>query len=167
LEENWPIIIPPLLALIDDAWTPNKVHGCELLTLFLETCPSVLLQRTGLGEVFESALMQYLLYIPTLVTETVSLQILGAVYPTLICLNRARYPDEKDRRLKLKGLDRIMREGVFKGYAHAGEKVRIAEILVKQMIALIDEMDINCAKHLKVRPTRLWKSARKTQLRQD
>lgn len=45
-----------------------------------------------------------------------------------------------------------MREGIFKGYAHAGEKVHIAELLVKQMAILIDEMGIWCAKHLKVSP---------------
>lgn len=151
METNWPVIIPPLLALIDNTWTPNKLRGCELLAVFLEGCPAALLQRTGLGEVFENALTPYLLYLPTLVTETECLQILGAVYPTLIALNRARYLDDKDRGLKLKGLDRIMREGVFKGYAHVGEKVRIAEILVKQMTILIKEMGISSTKHLKVK----------------
>lgn len=95
--------------------------------------------------------MQYLLYLPTLVTETESVQILGAVYPTLIALNHARYPDDRDRGLKLKGLDRIMREGIFKGYAHAGEKVHVAEQLIKHMAFLIEEMGTGCAKHLKVR----------------
>lgn len=151
MEANWPLVIPPLLALIDDAWTPNKVRGCELLTSFLHICPPILLQRTGLGELFESALMQYLLYLPTLVTEMESVQILGSVYPTLIALNHARYSDDRDRGLRMKSLDRIMREGILKGYAHAGEKVRIAEQLVKHMAFLIKEMGAGSAKHLKVR----------------
>ena len=137
--------------MLDDAWTPYKVRGCEFLTVFLHNCPSVLLHRTGLGEVFENTLIQSLLYLPTLVTDAECLQILTAVYPTLIVLNRARYPDQKDQGLKLKCLDRVMREGIFKGYAHAGEKVHIAEMLVQQMASLIKEMGIGSAKHLQVR----------------
>lgn len=137
--------------MIDDASTAHKVRGCELLGLLLERCPSTLLHRTGLGEVFESTLMHYLLYLPTLVTDEDCLQILGAVYPALVALNRARFTDYKDRRLKTKHLDQIMREGIFKGYAHAGEKVYIAEMLVKQMTILIKELGIGSVKHLKVR----------------
>ena len=144
-------MIPPLLALIDDAMASNKVRGCELLTIFLQKCPPVLLQRTGLGEVFESTLMQYLLYLPTIVTERECLQILGAVYPTLITLTNSRFPNSSDRGLRLICLNKIMREGIFKGYAHAGEKVHVAEILLKQMAILIEEMGIWCAKHMKVR----------------
>lgn len=44
-----------------------------------------------------------------------------------------------------------MREGIFKGYAHIGEKVHIAELLMMQMATLVEEMGIWSAKHLKVR----------------
>lgn len=142
-------MVPPLLALLDDTLTSNKVRGCELLTLFLQKCPSVLLERTGLGEVFESTLMQYLFYLPTIVTERECLQILGAVYPTLITLINSRYPKNRDQKLRLNDLSKVMREGIFKGYAHAGEKVHVAEMLLKQMGILVEEMGIWGAKHLK------------------
>lgn len=151
LEENWPLVVPPLLTLIDDVLASNKVRGCELLTSFLQTCPPVLLQRTGLGEVFESTLMQYLLYLPTIVPEEECLQILRAIYPTLIILTNSRYPEKNSRGLKLKCLDKVMREGIFKGYAHAGERIHVAEMLLQQMVLLIEEMGIWCVKHLKVR----------------
>ena len=144
-------MVPPLLTLIDDVVASNKVRGCELLTSFLQICPSVLLQRTGLGEVFESTLMQYLLYLPTIVTEEECLQILRVIYPTLITLTNSRYPSNNSRGLRLNCLDKIMREGIFKGYAQAGEKVHVAEMLLQQMVLLIEEMGIRCIKHLKVR----------------
>lgn len=134
----------------------NKVRGCEILTLFLQTCPSILLQRTGLGEVFESTLMQYLLYLPIIVTEEECLQILRAVYPTLITLTNCRYSDKNDQGLRLNSLNKVMREGILKGYAHAGEKVHVAEMLLKQMAILIEQMGIWCAKHLKVRAKSGW-----------
>lgn len=149
-------MVPPLFALLDDVLTSNKVRGFELLSLFLQKCPSVLLQRTGLGEVFESTLMQYLLYLPTIVTERECLQILSAVYPTLITLTKSRYPDSNNRGgLRLNCLNKVMREGIFKGYAHAGENVHVAEMLLQQTVILIEEMGIWCAKHLKVRLQRI------------
>ena len=134
----------------------SKVRGCELLTLFLRKCSSILLQRTGLGDVFESTLIQYLLYLPAIVTEKECLQILSAVYPTLITLTNSRYSDNNTREMRLKFLDKMMREGIFKGYTHAGEKVRVAEILLQQMVMLVEEMGIWCAKHLKVSAHRVY-----------
>ena len=90
------------------------------------------------------------MHLPSLTEEKGSLQILRAAYPALIELANARFAGEKERRAREKALDRILRDGVFKGYAHAGEYVGIAEVLVEQMIALIEGMGIHSAKHLKV-----------------
>ena len=151
IEANWPLIIAPLLALIDDSSTTYKVKGCELLTKFLTTRPSHILESRGLGEVFQNALMPYLLYLPTLTPEEESLQLLNAVYPTLIILVNARYSREQDRMPRMKAFDQLLRYGVLKGYAHAGECARIAETLVQRIADLVDEMGIASVKHLKVR----------------
>lgn len=110
-----------------------------------------MLECTGLGEVFQSALMPYLLYLPTLTPEKESLQLLSAVYPTLIALVNARFAEETDLASRTKAFDQVFRYGVLKGYAHAGENVRIAEFLVCRSTDLIKEMGIASMKHLKVR----------------
>lgn len=153
VETNWPLIIPPLLALIDDSSTAWKVRGCSLLVRFLASIPDQLLERTGLGEVFQTALMPCLLYLPSLTPEEESLRLLTAVYPALICLVRARFDVVKDQARRQKELDAIFRYGVLKGYAHAGEHVKIAELLVQKMIDLVEEMGIDSCKHLKVNKT--------------
>ena len=51
----------------------------------------------------------------------------------------------------MKAFDQILRYGVLSGYAHTGEKVRIAEFLVKRITDLVNEMGIASVKHLKVR----------------
>lgn len=150
IEAYWPLLIPPLLALVDDASTPFKIRGCELLTLFLSKAPSPLLKRTGLGEVFRDALMPYLLYLPSLTPENESTAILDATYGALLALNRRLFPGDGYRLPRTNGFDVVMRDGIFKGYAHAGENVRIAELLVKKMTDLINELGIDSAKHLKV-----------------
>ena len=139
-----------MLAFVDDASTYFKVRGCELLTLFFAKVPSPLLERTGLGEVFQSTLMPHLLYLPSLTPENESTAILEATYVALIALNRRLFPGDKYRQPRIKELDKVMRDGIFKGYAHAGENVRIAELLVKKLTDLVNEMGVDSARHLNV-----------------
>ena len=138
------------MALIDDTLVKYKIKGCSSLVSLLRVCPSPLLERTGLGEVFENAVMPCLLYLPSLTEEAESLEMLNAAYTALIALALARFPDEKDHPARMKALDRILRQGVLKGYAHAGEHVKITELLVQQIVELINEMGIESVKHLKV-----------------
>lgn len=94
--------------------------------------------------------MPCLMYLPSLTPETESLELLAAAYPALIALARVRFAEEKQRSTRCKALDRILRYGVLKGYSHAGEYVRIAELLMTQVVALVDEMGVASVKHLKV-----------------
>ena len=151
IEAHWPLLIPPLLALVDDAAIHFKVKGCELLNIFLKITPSPLLERTGLGEVFHTALTPCLLYLPSLVSEKESIAILEATYVAFFTLNHVLYSGDKSRMQLMRALDKMMRDGIFRGYAHAGENVRIAKLLVDVMTSLINEMGIDTSKHLKVR----------------
>ena len=150
MQANWPLIIPPLLALIDDSSIKYKSKGCNFLAIFLEKCPSLLLERTGLGEVFENAVTPCLLSLPSLTMEPESLEMLTAAYPALISLTHVRFPGGKYQAAKIKALDRILRNGVLKGYAHAGEHVRIGKLLVNEMVILVKELGADSVKHFKV-----------------
>lgn len=152
IEAHWPLLIPPLLALIDDSTIRFKVRGCELLTLFLKRVPPPLLQRTGLGEVFQNALMPCLLYLPSLVVENESIQILEGAYVAVILLNQVQFPGDKHRTQRMISLEKVLTDGIFKGYAHAGENVKIAEFLIQKMISLVKELGIEVVKYSKVLP---------------
>ena len=156
MEANWPLIIPPLLALIDDSSTNYKVRGCDLLAVFLQKCPSHLLERTGLGELFENAINPSLMFLPSLTEEAESLQMLKAAYPTLVSLALVRFPGEKHQAARIKALDRILRNGILKGYAYAGEHVKITELLVNRMESLVKELGVESVKHLKVLCKPIW-----------
>jgi len=111
--------------------------------------------------VFHSALMPNLLYLPSLTPEEESLELLGGVYPALFALVRARFDGEGGgkggkggeggRGGRQKALDEVFRVGVIKGYAYAGENVRVAEFLVGRMGELVREMGVESCKYLKVR----------------
>lgn len=156
MQSNWPLIIPPLLALIDDTSIKYKIKGCNLLAIFLQRCPSLLLERTGLGEIFENAVTPCLLSLPSLTEEADSLEMLKVAYPALTSLALVRFPGGQRQAAKVKALDKILRDGVLKGYAQAGEHVRIGKLLVNEMTVLVKELGIESIKHLKVRSERLW-----------
>lgn len=156
MQANWPLIIPPLLALIDDSSIKYKVKGCNFLAIFLQKCSSLLLERTGLGGIFETAVLPCLLSLPSLTEEAESLQMLKAAYPVLISLALVRFPGKKHQVARIKALDKILRNGILKGYALAGEHVKLAELLVNEMTVLVNELGIESVKHLKVSCSAPW-----------
>lgn len=149
VEAHWPLIIPPLLTIIDDVSVTYKIKGCSLLLLFLKVCPANLLERSGLGEIFHDTLMPYLLYLPSLTPEEESIPLLDATYDALIALTLARWGTLGTTPSKNEALDSVFRYGILKGYAHAGENVRIARILMEKSADLVNAMGIYCVKHLK------------------
>ena len=153
LEQHWPLLIPPLLAIVDDEATALKIKGCELLDILLRVTPTDFLKRTGLGEVFEGSLIPYLAYLPTMTPEDESIRLLNEVYPSLILLAKTRFPPGNKELvlLRQKALDKIIRMGILKGYWHVSETVKVAEMLVRRMADVIEAMGILSVKHLKVR----------------
>ena len=92
VEEFWPLLLPPILALLDDMEVKYKAVGCALLSSLLATTPPALLARTGLGPVFDDAITPCLSYLPTLTPENESTLLLDAAYPALFTLTTIRFP---------------------------------------------------------------------------
>lgn len=56
IEDVWPLILPPLLAFLDDYESSNKLTGLNLLSTLLQKVDGSLLKRTGIGSVFQQSL---------------------------------------------------------------------------------------------------------------
>ncbi|KAL8667750.1 MAG: hypothetical protein Q9168_007200 [Polycauliona sp. 1 TL-2023] len=155
VEKHWPLIIPPLLSILDDVAIPFKIKGCQLLQTLSKVVPASLLERSGLGSLFHDTLMPYLLFLPSLTEEEESIPLLDATYDTLLSLTVTRYPTPSpspsttNKREKTKTLDTILRYGILKGYTHAGENPRIAEMLMRKTSDLVDALGIYSVRHLK------------------
>ncbi|KAF2103434.1 tRNA nucleotidyltransferase [Rhizodiscina lignyota] len=155
VETNWPLLIPPILAMIDDHETRFKARGCDFLTLLLSATPPALLARTGLAGVFEEALTPALSYLPTLTPVEQSVTILNSAYPALVTLTRTRFPGEARNDApeiwdaKVKAIDKLIRHGVLHGMSFAGEHPAVAEVLITQLGVLVREEGIDSVKHLK------------------
>ncbi|KAL3467762.1 hypothetical protein BJX64DRAFT_273776 [Aspergillus heterothallicus] len=94
LETHFPLLVPPILALIDDESVPFRRRGCILLTQLLNSIrksKSDILRRTNLSSVFEDAIRPCFHSLPTITPEDDSIQLLEAAYPALRSLLQTSY----------------------------------------------------------------------------
>ena len=150
ISQSWPLFVPPVLTLLDDPNTEIRIRGLEILTAFLRKLTWRLLLRTGLGEVFEDAVMPTLLYLPSLTPVDESVRLLKPAYEALYTLADKRFPAKEAYTENMRFMDRIIRHGVLQGYSHSHEYPQIVEVLLQEMDALINKMGIHSVKHLKV-----------------
>jgi hypothetical protein len=104
-EEHIPLLVPPILTLIDDTSISFKIQGCRLLLQMLLHLSNAeghspaplpakeLLRKTGLDDVFFEALMSCTLYLPTLTPEPESAVLLRKSYAALLALDAVRWPE--------------------------------------------------------------------------
>lgn len=118
-----------------------------------------LLKQTGLGEVFEEAVIPTLMFLPSITPADESMQLLGPAYDTLFVLADARWDfdrtpengrERESQQQVMKFYDRIMRKGILTGYLHAHEYLIIVELLTKEIGVLVTKMGVHAVKHLKV-----------------
>lgn len=149
LEENWGLLIPPLLALLDSSNTPTKTRGCLLLKDLLSKLSktkSTLLERTGMGSVFWDALLPATNFLPPLTPTSHAVPLLRAAYSTLLALARSREPTIPAQKAKL--LDAAIREGVLRGFQFAGDTVKVAEVLCDAVGSIANELGVYTVRHL-------------------
>ncbi|KAI7502971.1 poly A polymerase C-terminal region-like protein [Hortaea werneckii] len=160
IEEVWHLVIPPILTMIDDWEVKYKTLGAKLSGNILQVTPPILLERTGLDEVIEEALVPCLSYLPSITPEDEAIELLDDVYPALLALSRTRYPKSIPKesrrdaaeieRQRTKYLDMILRKGVFYGSEHCGlQYPRLQSVTFKHAVPVLNEMGIESVKHLK------------------
>ncbi|KAG9913611.1 poly A polymerase C-terminal region-like protein, partial [Aureobasidium melanogenum] len=153
VEKNWHAIVPPLLSMLDDIDTEYKAQGCELLKLLLDETPPTLLKRTGLGDVFEEALMPCLGYLPTLTPEDESARLLAVAYPALISLSNAfenpsTTSNSQTQSQRTRLLDNLIRKGVLMTFTYCPEHAKITTVTTTNLTAILTSLGLDSVKHL-------------------
>lgn len=151
ISRSWHLFIPPLLTLLDDSATSIRASGLVLLSELLQKIPQRMLEQTGLGDVFEEAVLPTLSFLPSLTPVDESLLLLKEAYKALFILSDLRFDIKKVQSSRNRLLDRILRQGVFHGLDHCGGNASITELLLTEMSDIVDRMGIYSIKHLKVR----------------
>lgn len=155
MSKQWPLFIPVLLALLDEATTRIRRRGLLTLDAFLLKFPANILRDTGLASVFEEAVFPTLHFLPSITPEEESVILLEAAYTALLGLARKIEPkagkvEANSSSPKAKLLGKTLRDGVFSAYFHVKDHVRIVEVLLTQAAKIVDELEIHAVKHLKV-----------------
>jgi hypothetical protein len=158
---GWHLFTPPLLSLLDDPDTAIRVAGCRLSSGFLKNLSWDVVAHTGLFDLFLQAVFPTVLLLPNLTPEGDSVSLLRAGYQALFDLvalepRRPINIGKQSIGVKaregsiIKAYDKIIREGIFVGFDHAGERPVIAQILMETLERVISGLGLDTAKHLKV-----------------
>ncbi|OJJ51248.1 hypothetical protein ASPZODRAFT_55687 [Penicilliopsis zonata CBS 506.65] len=171
LERHFPLLVPPMLTLIDDDNISFKTRGCDILSQLLwpiKESKSSILQRTNLSSVFEEAIVPCLLSLPTITPEDESIQLLAAAYPALLSLFKTSYQNspagkqlEKDKEKYISSVTKILRDNVISSFHHISSMnptstssfasfphPRLSTLLVDQITIIVTELQIHTTKYL-------------------
>ncbi|KAK9651947.1 hypothetical protein HCH54_001914 [Aspergillus fumigatus] len=171
LEAHFPLLVPPILALIDDDSVTYKTRGCLLLTQLLtpiRESKSDILQRTNLASVFEDAVRPCLLSLPSITPEDDAIKLLGVAYPALLSLLQTSYHTATSRSAAnanrdkyISSVARTLRENLISSFHHISSTnrtsissfasfpyPRLSTLLVNQMYPLLLELGIHTTKYL-------------------
>lgn len=95
--------------------------------------------------------MPTLLFLPSLTPADESVRLLRPAYSALFTLAEVCFPTSEEEPKKIRLFDRIMRHGILQGFLHSRDDVKIVEVLLEELTALVQFMGIYATKHLKVR----------------
>ncbi|KAL5330163.1 hypothetical protein ACEPPN_003688 [Leptodophora sp. 'Broadleaf-Isolate-01'] len=174
LQTSWPLILPPLLTLLDTPGTAILTRGLSLTTTLLPKLPPQTLSQTGLASVFSDAIIPTTLHLPSITPLSESLEILPLAYQGLFTLYDVQFASsslpsssvslslsstslkknielqsQTQERARLAFLDTITRKCILSAFLHASEHPPIVSVLIAQLGTLIPRMGIHATKHLK------------------
>lgn len=138
-----------LLALLDESETTYRLRGLQIAHAFIGKCPGHRLRDTGLGELLAQSILPTFHFLPSLTPEAESAALLDAACPAAVLLARTQFDRPADTAARRALLAKVLRDGVFAGYWHAKQHVRVVEVLARQSAAVVDELQLAAAPHLK------------------
>jgi hypothetical protein len=142
--------MPVLLAFLDNGETQYRVHGLEIVRVFLSKCPGSRLRDTGVGDILAESILPTFNFLPSLTPEDESVRLLEAAFPAIVQLARSRFTRAEDIPAKRVLLGKLLRDGVFTGYGHANQYVHVVEVLARQSVHVVDELGLAATPFLKV-----------------
>ncbi len=145
INNNWFILIPSILNIIDDYECIIKAYGCLILNQLLSKIDPLFLKRTGLGPIFWESLTNCTAYLPTLTPVSDSIFILNNSLTTLNSLVPILETD-KSKQMYLYG--ETLQNCILRGISHSGENIKIMKTLLNHVQISIHNLQIYSVKYL-------------------
>lgn len=152
--DNIPLILPPLLILLDDYKPIYRLHGLSILPSFLRI-PRHVLERTGIAHLLLKSVQHSISLHPTHPEPGILVPSLAALFHLLGIL----YPDGGGREAEAaKHVEQAVESGLVNGWAYAKSGAEGAEALVgiaRGVDMLCREISVGVVRWLRVSLTRL------------
>ncbi|KAJ8295172.1 hypothetical protein OF846_002202 [Rhodotorula toruloides] len=153
IEDLWPLLLPPLLAYLDEYDAKNKLVGLSLLDALLAKVDASLLRRTGVGKVFEKSLDLCFSSLsdpltPTLLERAhpVALKLLNLQYPHF---NPSR-PAEKDDSARFTALCSLLASSIIKAWEFKAGNVEVESVSCRALPPLLDALGSGTIRYLQI-----------------
>lgn len=125
-EHVWPLVVPPVMVLLDDAQLHLKLRGTQAALCLVESAPVALLERTGIAALLDDALARTFLHLAEAPDGPRVLRIAGSALQLLA----AHRPETGafDARCK------IYADGVLGALSYCGPAAAAAPALIPQEV---------------------------------
>ncbi|GAA5927176.1 hypothetical protein JCM1841_004240 [Sporobolomyces salmonicolor] len=143
IEDLWPLLLPPLLAYLDDYDPAHKILGLSILDGLLETVDAALLRRTGVGKVFEQCLRSCF----SALSHPLSAPLLASAHPVALKLVRRLHPDEAAR---FDALSALVSESILPAWEFKAGHVAIETVSARALRRLLGELGRGSIRWLQV-----------------
>ncbi|KAG9103491.1 hypothetical protein FRC06_010473 [Ceratobasidium sp. 370] len=143
IEYLWPLIIPPLLTLVDDYDPPYKIKGIIATNALLRKAPASLLRRTGIDELLFKALQSALQNL----TSDRSPDLLRAAMPCYIALVDLVLPGDTTQRFDK--LCELVTDTIVPGWLYASSRVELMTASSEMLSLVVGVLGVGSARFLK------------------
>ncbi|KAG6861494.1 hypothetical protein C0995_015921 [Termitomyces sp. Mi166 len=145
-ESLWHLIIPPVMALLDDFEACYKLRGVRIVSEMLREVPGQLLKRTGVDGLIRSSLNTCLTHL----NDTESAQLIEVAVDAYLALTLLT--TEKGSSGQFDQLCALLGEGVIRGiWLYASDKPDVVLASLKALPPLLRALEIGNARFLKVK----------------
>ncbi|KAG8721617.1 hypothetical protein FRC08_011807 [Ceratobasidium sp. 394] len=143
IESLWPLIIPPLLTLVDDHEPSYKLKGIMATDALLRKAPASLLRRTGIDELLFKALQGALQNL----TSDQSPDLLRAAMPCYLALVDLVLPDDTAQRFDK--LCELVTDTIVPGWLYASSRAELMIASVEVLSPVVNALGTSSARFLK------------------
>ncbi|KAK7061347.1 hypothetical protein R3P38DRAFT_2828989 [Favolaschia claudopus] len=144
-EANWHLVIPPLMALLDDYEARYKLMGVKIMSAMLERVPSSVLKRTGVDSLLMGSLTRSLAQLQS--PETPQL-IRAAISASLALIQLTTSTGSADR---FDQLCALLGDGIIGTiWPYSSDRLPALLASIDALPPLLRALGVGCARYMKV-----------------
>lgn len=133
IRDNWWLIAPTILNILDDHEGLIKLKGVELLSVLLDTIEPSYLETTGVLSIFYDAVRPLLSYLPPSTPTDLSVEILKKSYPTMFKL----FENTKERN---KYLIELLNSGLLSSFNTVRDNFQTLRVIMCHITTVISKL---------------------------